>query len=174
MRAARSLGIAGTLALAASCTMKPSVSDTGYQGTWSRGNDRVRSTIAIVVRDETIGFRWNQRLADGTVVVRCGWEGRCDGLTDGKKTSEYEFRAWIEPSSGKLRVDARHNLFQQDLVIHWIDELTVGEGGTSLLVETIERDGVTFDGNGPRYGFVKDADRVLDPPGDDFRGTRAP
>lgn len=173
MRSVRWSGIGLAAALLASCSSTPIVSNTGYQGTWSRGSDQITSTIALVVRNDEAWFRWNRRSADGNLVVRCGWEGHCEEFQGAEKISEFEFRAWLEPTNGRMRIAGRHKLLDQKAEIRWIDELEVIEGGTALRVVTLERDGTVFDRDHPTYEFRKAADVVTDPPAGLTGGTQA-
>jgi hypothetical protein len=143
-----------------------SVSDTGYVGTWSRGNDRVRSTIAIAERDGTYLFRWGKESSDGRVKVRCDWDGNCVELSDGLEVARYHFRPWIDPASGRLRVECRGTIFTAEKPeVHYIDELEVRDDGKRLVAYTVERAGQQYSGRGrPRFKFTKVSDTVTDPP----------
>ena len=83
------------------------VSDTGYQGTWQRGNDRVKSTISIVEVDGEYLFRWAKTSVDGKARVQCEWEGTCAESFDGEKITDFKFRTWVDEESGLLRVECR-------------------------------------------------------------------
>ena len=96
----------GALLLFVGCAaeLPDTVSDTGYEGTWQRGSDFVKSTFAIVEVQGEHRLRWDKRSADGKAVVTCDWDGRCEEFVDGEKTSDYLFRTWIDEDSGRLRV----------------------------------------------------------------------
>jgi hypothetical protein len=144
------------------------VSDTGYQGTWQRGNERVKSTISIVeVRGEYL-FRWSKTSADGKVKVNCTWDGPCQEFVDGEKTSDYTFRAWKDPESGHLRVECHGKVYRPTpLDVYYVDELIArkGKNGLVLRSHTIEDAHGTYEiGSGPRRDFTKVSDYVAEPP----------
>jgi len=143
------------------------ISDTGYQGTWQRGNERVKSTIAIVEVDGEHLFRWNITSADGKWNVKCSWEGVCEEFVDGEKTSDYAFRAWMDDESGYLRVECNGQVHRpSSLEIHYIDELIPRKQGLVLRSHTIEDTEGTYEvGSGPRRDFTKISDHVAEPPG---------
>ena len=71
----RSAGATVLLAACAACLLPPMISDTGYVGTWSRGNDRNISIVAITERNGRWFFRWTKRSYDGKLTVLCDWGG---------------------------------------------------------------------------------------------------
>jgi len=162
------VGLLGCLLLAvAGCGGLPEeVSDTGYQGTWQRGNDRVKSTISIVQLDGEYLFHWAKTSADGKSVVKCDWEGSCAEYFDGEKTSDFKFRIWVDEESGLLRVECRGQLLQPEpSEFFYIEELVVKNEGLLLRSRTIEDVNGSYEGkNGPRRDLTKISDHVLDPP----------
>lgn len=142
------------------------VSDTGYQGTWQRGNERVKSTISIVEVDGEYRFRWSKTSADGKVKVSCTWEGLCEEFVDGEKTSDYTFRTWMDAESGHLRVECNGEVYRPTPAkIHYIDELVLRKKGLVLRSHTIEDAGGTYEvGSGSLVTFTKVSDHVAEPP----------
>ena len=53
--------VVGMAAMLAACGVPPMVSDTGYLGTWSRGNERSVSIVAITRVEDRGLFRWTKR-----------------------------------------------------------------------------------------------------------------
>src|SRR4029079_8132353 len=140
--------------------------DTGYVGTWARGEGYARRTVSIVRSGDRYLFRPHVHAADGTWDLECGWDGRCIETVDHEKTSEYTFRTWIDPVSSHLMVECTGTATKpQRLDIHYVDELVVEPGGKTIRVFTHERAGQTFEGNArPQYVFTRVADTVADPP----------
>ena len=157
------LGLA--LALGA-CEREPTISDTGYVGTWSKGTERSRSTISIRRKGDAYQFRWGASSADGNWKVRCDWSGRCEEFVDGEKTSDYRFRTWVDPRTNLLMVECRGKVFKPNqLDVHYVDQLEVEPGGRVLWSYTLERGGQRFDGDArPRRFFEKVSDEVVDDP----------
>ena len=85
---------------AAGCAGKPRLSDTGYEGTWGRGNERIRSTIAIARDGERWLVRIGVRSSDGSYAVRCGWDGLCEEIQDGERIYDHRFVTSVDPESG--------------------------------------------------------------------------
>lgn len=154
-------------ALSAGCSVHPGTSDTGYVGTWARGEGYSRRSVSIVRAGDGYLFRPRHRSPDGTWILECGWDGRCVETVDREKTSEYTFRPWIDPSSSHLMVECTGKATKpQPLDIHYVDELVVEPGGKTIRVFTHERAGQRFEGDArPQYVFTKVADTVADPPG---------
>ncbi len=157
------------LLLAMACKgggLPPEVSDTGYEGTWQRGGDQVKSTLAIARVGDEFLFRWSISSTDGLREVRCGWDGRCKEFVDGEQTSTYAFRTWIDESSGRLRVECKGKVERPTpLEIHYIDELVLKKEGLLLRSFTIEDHERSYEpGQGPRRNFGKISDAIEDPP----------
>ena len=121
------------------------VSDTGYQGTWQRGNERVQSTVSIVEVDGKHLFRWEKTSEDGRVKVRCGWQGPCEEFVDGEKVSDFTIRPWIDEETQRLRVECNGTTHSPEVVIHYVDELVVMNNGLTLRSHTIEDTHGTYD-----------------------------
>ncbi len=154
------------LLLTLGCSEALTLSDTGYTGTWSRGNERVKSIIAIARVGDEYRFRWSKASEDGKYAVRCDWDGRCEELLEGRKIAEHTFRTWTDPESRHMMIEAHEKRFQPDPIeIHYVDELVVEPDGRTLKSYTIERDGEKFEpGEGPNRTFTKVADAVASPP----------
>jgi hypothetical protein len=154
------------VSLVLACRSRPRITDRGYEGTWQRGNDRVRSTISILKRGDRYLFRWSQTTKDESWLVRCGWDGRCVETVDGKKVSDYVFRTWIDEKTGRLMVESsRTGSATSKVDVHDVDQLEVEAGGTTLVCHTVERNGQRYPvGGGPARWFSKIADKVFDPP----------
>ncbi len=158
--------LAMTVALLAGCDAPVRVSDTGYVGTWTRGNDRVSSTIAIYHDGERYRFRWFVHSKDGKWSVRCDWDGQCEEFVDGEKTSVYTFRTWTEETTGHLMVECTGRVWKpREVEIHYVDELVLADEGRTLWSYTLERGGQRFEGDArPRRQFRKVSDAVANPP----------
>jgi hypothetical protein len=167
MRARALRGILLLAALAPACTVKPITSNTGYTGTWKKqGSSYYNSTISIVRVGEEHRFRWTLRSTDGSWKVACGWEGPCEEFVDGEKTSEYTFRAWIDPATSHLMVEQKGSISKPErLDLHRIDEWVLAADGKEASVYTNESMGQKFEGDHrPKFSFVKVADTVANPP----------
>jgi hypothetical protein len=145
----------------------PPLSDTGYVGTWTRGSERSKSTIAIHKESDRYLFRWKVDTADGKWRVRCDWDGRCEEHVDGAKVAEYRFETRVDPASGHLLVECNGNVTKpKPLTVHYLDELVVEPGGRVLWSYTLQRGGQTFEGEArPRRSFDKVSDDVGEAPG---------
>ncbi|HZN54018.1 MAG TPA: hypothetical protein VFB67_01735 [Candidatus Polarisedimenticolaceae bacterium] len=159
MRAVLLFVLAG---LAIACRREPTISDTGYAGTWARGTERLRSIVAIKKDDGGYRFRWSQVSKDERWRLRCDWEGRCEEFFAGKPIARYSFETYVDPATGHLMVRSartgatRHGDDHTDL-----DELVVEPGGRRLTAYTIEKNGATFvRGGGPTRLFEKVSDAV--------------
>lgn len=158
--------------LAASCLPEtpPLVSDTGYEGTWSRGNMRGNSIVAIVRVGDEYRFRWSKRTyapgGEEKLVVACDWEGRCTETLNGKVLATYRFRTWVDDSTGRLHVEGVEDRVEPERFTNrFVDELVVEDGGRTLWRYTKERMGQSFEGVGrPMASFSKVSDGIADPP----------
>lgn len=167
MRCGKAL-VAALLVAASGCTVRPKVSDTGYTGTWARGNDRVRSTISITREGDGYRFRWSKSSYDGKFTVRCGWDGACEETLNGALVARHLLSTALDRETGALRVSvAESRLVPEKVEIRYVDELAVEEGGKVLRSTTIERGGVVLDAGGgrPTRTFDKVADAVAAPAG---------
>jgi hypothetical protein len=155
---------------AAGCAGKPRLSDTGYEGTWGRGNERIRSTIAIARDGERWLVRIGVRSSDGSYAVRCGWDGLCEEIQDGERIYDHRFVTSVDPESGYLRVECIGTpAGPARKPVHYVEEWVVAPGGLSLTAFTVERDGHMYEGEArPRRDYEKLSDEVKDP-----RGTEA-
>jgi hypothetical protein len=157
-------------ALLASCG-RPRVSDTGYAGTWVRGNERVRSSLAIVRAQGGWRTRIGVKAADGTYAIASDWDGRGEEAQDGAKIRDLAFRTTADPATGHLHVECTGTpVGSTGRPMHYVDEVVVEPGGLTLSVYTEERDGTRFEGESrPRREFAKASDEVLDPPPESAR-----
>ena len=148
------------------CTVRPRVTNTGYTGTWSGGNDRIVSMIAIAKSGDRYFFRWFKHSSDRAFDVDCGWDGQCEERLLGRRVATYDFAARLDPATGHLMVECHERRFiPQTLEIHFVDELVVEPGGRVLRSYTIERDGQRMQGlSRPVRSFVKIADAVAGVP----------
>ncbi len=162
----RTCRIAVALAAAALVACAPEVSDTGYAGTWSRGNEIVRSTLAIVESGSGYLVRWTLTSTDGGREVRCDWDGRCEQFSGGELSAEFQLAPTVDPGSGNLFIEGRGTLYtpEGEQEFHFRDELFV-RPGHRLVARTREEQGTVYDGRrGPKRTFRKVADTVEDPP----------
>lgn len=158
--------------LAASCLpeTRPLVSDTGYEGTWSRGNMRGNSIVAIVRVGDAYRFRWSKRTyapgGEAKLVVVCDWEGRCTETLNGKVLATYRFRTWLDETTGRLHVEGVEDRVEPERFTNrFVDELVVEDEGRTLWRYTKERMGQSFEGVGrPMASFSKLSDGIADPP----------
>lgn len=166
MRWRRTLG-AMFLAISVGCSVKPRISDTGYVGTWDRGNERVRSVVAIARDGEGYRFRWTKSSSDGKFSIRCGWDGACEERLNGVKVAEYRFAAALDSGTATLKVKVTElRLVPERLELRYVDELVLEPGGLGLVSYTIEKDGVILSGaSRPQRAFKKVADGVASPSG---------
>ena len=70
MRAIGAIVLAASLG-GPSCGIEPILSDTGFTGTWSRGNDRNVSILAIVPRHGALRFRDFLQISQGDNSLQC-------------------------------------------------------------------------------------------------------
>jgi hypothetical protein len=171
MTRSRSLPILCIAVISAACSVRPRVSDTGYTGTWSRGNDRNVSVVAIARTGDRYLFRWFKHSFDQRLDVSCGWDGRCEEKYDGKHMATYEFDTRVDPVTHRLMVECdERRLLPEKPNIHYIDELVVEPGGKVLWSYTVERDGKRYEGaNRSMRSFEKVADAVAGVPRFHFR-----
>jgi hypothetical protein len=163
--------LALALALAAGCTLRPKVSDTGYTGTWSRGNDRNISLVAIAKSGDRYAFRWLKHAYEGMFDITCGWDGTCEEKLQGKTVATYRFRARPDPATGHLMVECDERRIEPEKQeFHYVDELVVEPGGKVLWSYTIQRDGQKYEASErPMRSFDKVADAVAGVPVFDSR-----
>jgi hypothetical protein len=142
------------------------VTNTGYEGTWQRGNERVRSRLAIVKHNGEYLVRPDKTSADGTVKMKCDWDGKCEEFVEGEKTSDLTFRAWIAEERGYLRIECKGQVYApSQLDIHYIHELKVRKQGTNLRSWTIlDQNGEYAFREGAQRNLTKICDYVRDPP----------
>lgn len=148
------------------CTVRPKATDTGYAGTWSRGNGVTYSVVAIVKQGGGYLFRWSKRATGGDLEIRCDWGGRCEETFRGRLAATYDFKTRMDPSAGRLIVEClERRLEPEKRDIHYVDELVVEPGGKVLWSYTIERDGKKLEGmNRPMRSFNKVADAIAGVP----------
>ena len=156
---------AGVAALVA-CSSAPKISDTGYVGTWGRGNDRARSTIAIVKDGDGYRFRWQGLGDSGGWRVTCGWDGSCKEFARGELIATYIIQTSVDPGTGRLRVTTTRTGTSKspgDNVD--VDEIVVESGGKVLRSYVVQRNEQRYEaGKGSTRLFDKISDRVDDPP----------
>lgn len=155
MRLAALVALASIAALA--CEPGARISDTGYVGTWERGNDKVRSRVAIRKDGAAYRFRWTQSNADASWTVACDWEGECTEHLDGAKIAAFRFQTSIDPESGHLLVDVLRSETsggKGDYADR--DELVLEPGGLKLWSYTVQHDGQPVTrGRGPARLLTK-------------------
>jgi len=159
-----------TVALAAAalsaCNLPPMVSDTGFRGTWERGNVRNISLVAITEVGGRWYFRWNKRSFDGRLTILCDWDGRCEEKADGKLTATYAIATRFDAAEGKLYTDTVETRQIPDKqTFRYTDVMEVRDGGRTLWNFTTDRDGQHYEGAArPSRSFAKIANSVADPP----------
>ena len=160
-------GIVIPLAAASAIACGPTVSDTGYVGTWSRGNERQSSTVFIDRVGDDYRFRIGVSSADGARRVTCDAESHCAESVRGRKTIDYQFWTRLEPGTDGLIVEYDVTPVREDSrPFRYLDVVTVEDEGLTLRVATLERDGVKFETKGeqPTRFFSKVSDKVAVPP----------
>jgi len=152
--------------LFAACDLPPMLSDTGYRGTWSRGNTRNISIVAITEVGGRWFFRWTKRSYDGKLTILCNWEGRCEEHLGDKLVAVYTMTTRYDAATGKLytdTVEARDIPDKQ--TFRYTDVMEVENAGHTLWNFTIDRDGKHYEGNErPMRSFNKISNSVADPP----------
>jgi len=149
------------------CSSAPQISDTGYVGTWGRGNERVRSTIAIVKDGERYRFRWTAAVEDDSWKVKCGWDGNCQEFVNDDQVATYVIESLLDPESGRLHVKSTRTGSEKSppLTNVDLDELVVEFGGKVLRSYVIQRNNDHYaPGEGSTRYFDKVSDDVDDPP----------
>lgn len=163
----RTVGCAVLMLCVPGCGPDP-VSDTGYTGTWVRGNDRLKSTLAIVERQGEYRVRRSLRSADGSHELRCDWDGKCEEFVDGEKTSDYTLRPSVDAETKRLRLEVRASIFKPTVLeLHYVDEFLLKDEGLRLRARTIEKQGQPIrkkDGPVSKRDYRKVSNRVTDPP----------
>ena len=150
----------------AACDLPPMISDTGYRGTWGRGNDRNVSIVAITEVAGRWYFRWTKRSFDGKFVIDCDWSGRCQETYNGKHAASYTVATRFDAATGVLAVDTvEERIFPEKQTLRYTDVMDVTDGGRTLRNFTTDRDGRHFEGlERPTRTFTKIANSVADPP----------
>jgi hypothetical protein len=138
------------------------ISDTGYVGTWSRGNDK--NTSYVWIREAADGYemRWGVGSADGVWRVDCSWDGYCEEFVNSEKTAEHRYEVRIDPDTDKLMFEcSSKQLVPEVAEAHYIDLLEVTPDGLGLWSYTLERDGNVFPENQrPKRLLKKISDEV--------------
>ena len=160
----RRLAPFAALCALAACGLPPMVSDTGYLGTWSRGNDRNVSIVAIAKAGDRWRFRWTKRSFDGKLSVLCDWDGRCEEHLLGELVATYEIATRFE--EGKLYTDTiEKRIVPEVTTLQYTDVMEVTDGGRTLWNYTSDRNVEHYEGMArPMRSFSKVADAVVDPP----------
>jgi len=160
-----------TLAMLSSCGLPPMVSDAGYRGTWSRGNDRNVSIVAIAEVDGRWFFRWTKRSFDRKFTILCDWEGRCEETLNGNLLATYAITTRYDAPSGVLSTDTiEERMVPDKQTFRYTDVMEVKDNGRTLWNFTTDRDGNHYDGAArPMRSFTKIANSVADPPRGDSR-----
>ena len=160
-----------TLAMLSSCGLPPTISDTGYRGTWSRGNDRNVSIVAIAEVDGRWWFRWTKRSFDGKLTILCDWDGRCEERLNGALVATYAITTRYDAAAGSLSTDTvETRVLPDEQTFRYTDVMEVKDNGRTLWNYTVDRDGQHYDGTGrPMRSFTKIANSVADPPRGELR-----
>jgi hypothetical protein len=158
--------VLGMVLAATACRFAPMVTDSGYKGTWSRGNDRNVSIVAITQVGGAWKFRWTKRSFDGKLTILCDWDGRCEERLNGKLVAQYVISLRFDTADGKLYTDTvEDRVIPDKQTFRYTDVMEVENGGRTLWNYTVDRDGQHYDGLArPRRSFTKVADCVADPP----------
>lgn len=155
-------GIVLLAAAATACGLPPMVSDTGYAGSWRGGNDRIWSIVAIARSADGYRVKVTVRSADKKWETTCSWQGECEMGSADRKVFRYAVRSWVEPGSGRLRIEFDGKGIDDPAKIdHYVDEFVVGPGGLHMDGFTIERNGTVYAENArPKRTYTKIANSV--------------
>lgn len=158
--------LASLVLISGACGLPPMISDTGYTGTWSRGNDRNVSIVSIARDGDAWRFRWTKRSFDGKLSILCDWDGRCEERLNGERVATYLIRTRFDSAEGKLYTDTiEERTIPQPVTLRYTDVMEVTDAGRTLWNYTVERDGRHFEGmSRPMRSFTKIADAVVHPP----------
>lgn len=162
----RRIGAVVLAAACSACDLPPMISNTGYRGTWSRGNDRNVSIVAITEVGGRWYFRWTKRSFDGKLTILCDWDGRCEERLNGQFVARYTIAVQYDAPSGKLSTDTiESRAIPDEKTFRYSDVMEVKDGGRTLWNYTTDRDGKHLEGGErPMRSFSKVADSVADPP----------
>lgn len=157
------------VALASSgCSSKPTLSDTGFVGTWGRRGfiGDYRSTISIVRQGERHLFRWKFDSDDRTWSVRCNWDGVCEERLEGKHVAQYVFEVTQKPGDDFLTVACTRNPTREgEAGFRYVDDLVLEPGGLELTSYTREQNDKTYPRESTQIKrFDKISNGVSDPP----------
>jgi len=161
--------VVAVMLLTASCAgqvLSTDVSDTGYEGTWQRGNEQIKSQLSIVKMEDGYRFRHSKFSPDGKVRVDCTWDGECEEFADGESVARYKFDASVNEATGRLRIECTGRIEGQNPQdLHYVDELVVVRKGKLLRAfRLLDNNGTYEFGEGPRIEMKKLSNDVLDPP----------
>jgi hypothetical protein len=151
-------------AMAAACGARPT--DTGYNGTFARGNDRSRSMVHLIHNERGAWAKLNWRTDNESWIVDCDWDGRCTLRVNGEESGSYQYRVWEDPATRHLMLECHVKYTRPEVKeFHFVDELVLREGGLKLLAYTVEKEGQKLaEGERPVYFFDKLSDEVPEPP----------
>jgi len=125
-----------------------------------------RSVLSILKEDGSWRFRWKLDSEDGRWKVRCNWEGQCEEFVDEARVATYTFKVTQGETPDTLTVECeRVSLRPNDAGYHYVDDLVLGPGGTSLTAYTRKLGDTTYTRESTRtLKFDKVSDTVADPP----------
>ena len=167
----RKTGVSLLLAVCAACDLPPMISDTGYVGTWSRGNDRNVSIVAIAELNGRWFFRWTKHSFDGKLTIHCDWEGRCEERLNGALAATYAITTHFDGASRTLSTETiEERIVPSALTLRYTDVMEVKDAGLTLWNFTMERNGQHYEGPArPQRSFAKVSNSVADPPRQEMR-----
>jgi hypothetical protein len=142
------------------------MSNTGYLGTWTRGNARNTSHVWITKVGDEYRLRWGVGSVDGVWRIDCSWEGFCEEWVNQEKIAEHRCKTWVDEESEKLRLrcDSKQ-LIPTIEEAYYIHELEPTPDGMGLWSYTVEQSGQFYEGEArPKRLLEKISDRVPDPP----------
>lgn len=151
------------------------VSDTGYVGSWMRGNDSSKSLVMIVHDGERFRFRWLARSSDGAWRVDCDWDGNCEEFADDVKVADHVLRVREESPDGRLIVEKTSIPAGDDAeAVTYVDEWVLADDGLSMRYLALRRADEVYDAAStarPRGRLSKISDRVADAPSGPAEGS---
>ena len=165
LRTMAALFLTSLMLLGSACN-RPTA-ESGFVGTWTRGNDRITTTIEIYEdQTGTWWFRWLRESVDNRADVRCEWGNPCEEIVDGQNTSTYEFTVWMDDETGHLMVRQDVEVwYPKELKMIVEDELVLEPDGLSLWSYTHRRGDDRFEGEDrPKRKLEKVSNTVSNPP----------
>ncbi|HXV76128.1 MAG TPA: hypothetical protein VD788_07390 [Candidatus Polarisedimenticolaceae bacterium] len=154
------VGLAASAVLTGALGCSPTVTDTGFAGTWASEVQVGGRSVVAIWRDGS-GYRFavNRYDADGRHHLRCTAEGECAYFDGEAPYYALEFAVRAGSNDGALYVDCKGHPLEgkEGTPIEWVERLSVEPGGIVLTAQRIELNGTPVTAM-PRR-FAKQSDR---------------